>query len=547
MLQWIIIFFRRSFGEPSEDESEKGGGYKPIIKFSLLFIFIGYALLYFSLKRQPCVFDYTHVPEDFTKKGYTEASIVKTVNHMKLRIQNYEPDIRPYEAAKRNVNLITKKIYLTNEEFETIGELAISGISIKALVVMTDKLFDFLNVPVNNYVAMEFFCNEKELSLTIQFKTKRKVFKSTLTENCETSFQWLCYQAALFILQETEPRALIAYYYNMEEYDQCVKACMAALPSIKNVELISEIHGYWALSLSRLDTNSIAEEEMKKNYDMRLQAAIANNPDNKDWRRLATMTPLSYPQRDSFLTRLISKDKHYYPHYQDKLINSIYASYYNSDTLQQSKKIKEDCQLILERIKDYPSDIFYHSGKLMEDWGKTSNKVWYDSAITQYHKALDRELEVGKSQKKISEYYNAIAYTFELKALNKIGVDPLGQSNCQLTTNQYNTMQLDLAKCFFYARQSVLANPQNQWGWSTLAEYYGLEYLAKKNDSTLDTFFTAIEHAFNNGLPVDDYVKALNIPYCLLTKERLTARYVKMMKAPKLTLEENNLKKLGVL
>jgi hypothetical protein len=22
----------------------------------------------------------------------------------------------------------------------------------------------------------------------------------------------------------------------------------------------------------------------------------------------------------------------------------------------------------------------------MEDWGKTSNKVWYDSAITQYHK-----------------------------------------------------------------------------------------------------------------------------------------------------------------
>ena len=93
----------------------------------------------------------------------------------------------------------------------------------------------------------------------------------------------------------------------------------------------------------------------------------------------------------------------------------------------------------------------------------------------------------------------------------------------------------------------MLANPQNQWGWSTLAEYYGLEYLLNKNDNTLDTFFNAIENAFTNGLPVDDYVKALNIPYCLLTKERLTARYVKMMKAPKLTLEENNLKKLGVL
>ncbi|MCE2895851.1 MAG: hypothetical protein LW721_15570 [Flammeovirgaceae bacterium] len=346
MLQWIIIFFRRSFGEPSEDESEKGGGYKPIIKFSLLFIFIGYALLYFSLKRQPCVFDYTHVPEDFTKKGYTEASIVKTVNHMKLRIQNYEPDIRPYEAAKRNVNLITKKIYLTNEEFETIGELAISGISIKALVVMTDKLFDFLNVPVNNYVAMEFFCNEKELSLTIQFKTKRKVFKSTLTENCETSFQWLCYQAALFILQETEPRALIAYYYNMEEYDQCVKACMAALTSAKNSEVISEALGYWALALLRLNTGFIGEEEINRNYNTKLQAAITNNPDNKDWRRLASMIPLSYPQRDSLLTKLISEDKYYYPHYQDKLINSIYASYYNFDILRGSKRIKEDCQLI---------------------------------------------------------------------------------------------------------------------------------------------------------------------------------------------------------
>lgn len=501
------------------------------LKLGVFLIILFYAIIYYQLKHQKCVFEYTQIPEDIKKGGISEEYVVNQINDIMSRISNHEGDLRKISFGNGNVGSGEKKeagdpnkqSTISGHEYISINNLNLQGIPFKTIVFITDRVLSLFGVNKDNYVSLEFYSKEEQLSLSIQFDGQRENFSTPLNKlNPDHAILSLCYEAAVFLVGKTDPIHLVEYNFDLGNFEESVNACITTIQRNQTDEQKSRAYFIWAMSSynPRLTDDFLAKLEKavaldSDNYPAKLfLSSVDINKDvsvhKAEIKKLIEIRPgeaiLWYNLIDAIDNRL-KPDSAY--------IEKIYP------------EVKELDEALKRHDGDVPSEVLWSFGKRLETWGGV-NKVFFDSAIVLYNKAL--EFEIGKRElsfRKISEYYNALAFAYQQKAMAQLGVR---LDTCIAELNSDKQFVANLLNSYQYAHQAVAADSLNPWAWSTLGEFYGLMQRVKPTDQNLTLAFQSLQKAFQYGLHIEQY-KDKYEPYCYLYKTQ-RARFDELLKTP---------------
>lgn len=500
--------------------------FKSIIAVFSSVSLICFLVIYIQLKRQRCVFDNVGISESFRQRGYTDGFIINTVNHLMAKISSYEGELRTISygtGQDRKSNFADgtpKKVSgFTGYQLASIANLNIQGIPFQTLVYIADKL---LVGVFDNYVTMEFYQAGNRLNLAVQFNDKREVFSTAYKEETqEDAIYQLCYKGAIFLMEETDPIRLAEYYFASDQYTESIKACIYTIQTDASAENKSRAYYIWALSSPYLGREELNDQ---------IQTALNLDPKN----HLATIMYMAQ-HTDTTLHSKIRELAHGNP--------SNTAIWYNwidriepaepFDSASLAKAYKEFDEVSRNFIKvnaeEVPSEVHWYLGKKMEGWGKY-NSAYLDTALSCYRKALAHETQRQvQSMYKISEYYNAVAYTYQQKAFAAAG---LKIDECLSTPINDSTGQFEhiLETSHEYAHLAVLADSLNPWAWSTLGEYYGLMHMINTKSEYLERSLSALTKSYQYGLDIDQYVGGSE-PYCFIYNHH-QYRYEMLKQAP---------------
>src|SRR5260221_1084537 len=392
---------------------------KSVLTFGVIMSITVGTLLYIEIKEQTCVFEYTNIPDDFKKKGFTEQFVVNTINKMQHHIINYDPPIRTaiadVEQKKTTDNTINQT--LSSREMSSIENMNIQGIPLLSLVHLTDRVLKFLHVPVNeNYASLEFTTVGNQLQLAVLFKGIRREYATSCEDlTLMNSFYLLCYDASIFVLEETKPIALAHYYYDINKPEECINECLKVITAgKKNNAVISRAYTLWGLSL--LDYTSAVSDKFR--------IAMQLDPDNHEARWISlTMSKNPSETYEDAIRKLIKNDSSVFA-YWDQLLTMQASKVGNMDSTY--LELRSLCITMERNLKNVscPSQLYWDLGRTFQEWGR-ENKKWYDTAIIYYESAVYYESHSASPDlKKLSQYYNSMAYTHEVKALINTGLDP---------------------------------------------------------------------------------------------------------------------------
>jgi hypothetical protein len=483
-----------------------------ITVFTLIGI-ASFCVIYIPLKRQRCVFDNVGISESFRQRGYTDGFIINTVNHIISRISSYEGELRNIsygtgqDKANKSPDGTPKKVSgFTGYQLASISNLNIQGIPFKTLIYIADKILGSM-MDLDNYVTMEFYQAGSRLNLAVQFNDKRQVFSTPYhEERQEDAIYQLCYKAAIFLMEETDPIRLAEYYFASDQYSESIKACIYTIQKDESAVNKSRAYYIWGLSTSVHEDADVAPQ---------IRAAVRLDPGN----HLAAIGAMGPQAPDSVVQFKIEELTRQHPditaiwyNWVDR-INPENPSDSASMTAAYARFMEVYNRFISVNREKVPSEVHWYFGKKLESWGKFRPQ-YLDSALRCYKKALDHETQrADQSMYKISEYYNAIGYTYQQKAFYAVC---LSIDGClTLPIQDQATFESILEYSHEFAHLAVLADSLNPWAWSTLGEYYGLMHMLYKNDVYLERSLSALTRSYQSGLDIDQYVGGSE-PYCYI-------------------------------
>ncbi len=484
-------------------------------------------VIYYQLKRQRCVFDNVGISDTFRQRGYTDGFIINTVNHLMAKISSYEGELRTISygtGQDRATNFsdgTPKQVSgFTGYQLVSIGSLNIQGIPFKTLVYIVDKM---LGGAFDNYVTMEFYETGNRLNLAVQFNDKREVFSTSYkAEFQEEAIYQLCYKAAIFLMEETDPIRLAEYYFASDQYTESIKACIYTIQTDESDENKSRAYYIWALSSPYLSGQE---------WSNQIRAAVKLDPKN----HLASIMSMMYQEDTTLQSKLqeLAYSNPSNPAIWYNLIDRIRpAEPLDSSSLAAAHAKFEEVykQFVKVNAKDVPSEVHWYFGKKLEGWGKHQTS-YLDSAIACYQEAIEHETQRKvQSMYKISEYYNAIAYTYQQKAFvaGRLKIDVCMSTPVRDSSGEFEFI-LEISRN--YAQLAVLADSLNPWAWSTLGEYYGLKHMINGEAELLERSLVALTKSYQYGLDIDQYVGSSE-PYCFIYKH-YQYRYEMLKQTPR--------------
>jgi hypothetical protein len=504
-------------------------------------------ILYRELKRQNCVFEQINIPVKFQNLGYTDAYLVNTISNIINKIDNYQPPLRPIIEGSNKLK--TNKLDLSNHEIDEIETIKVDalgvGVSFKSIVYLTDRILKAFGCQVNeNYASIDLYVSDNNLCMETAYKGERNlVCRPYVDSTLKDAINKICYDAATYILGKSDPMRLADFYFNVGDYPGCIMICLDILsdnayedasPKTKK-QIYGKAYMYWGLCVLNEGDSTSHENPLKGNAIAlqitreKLMKSMSLFAENEDVKRLLLVNKLSNDPKES-VSSLISNDPDNYLHrltllsqwakrYSDRLrafqgdptIRSQLASqYYRSlDTLY--RDIFVFCK------NNYPPEVHYQFGTLIDDNFASYNHSLYDKSLLLYQKAIDEELELEVSNKKsVAEYYNALSYCYEEKAIT--------------FPHDSSSYSQNLTYCYYYAQQALLMDPKSPWAWSTLGEYYGLLFLKENKPSQLDSCFSAFKNAYSYGFELNNYTDSE--PYKTLCS-RYSAAFAKLSAIPR--------------
>jgi len=474
--------------------------WQSLLKSGVVFLFAGYLVFYINLKQQNCIYQYTHLPDELTRKGFTESFAVRQIQRIKSFIVNYRPEFRKDQdvlkarSSNKNHVLIEQKYdAFTSDQMQTIEHLKIGSISIEALIVLTDKLVSFFGIDSDNYMALEYsLIAPNTLQLNASLGRNHSIFTENVqNDNLHDALSSLNIRAAKMILEKKDPTALIEYYYNSANERACAAACRRTLQDFTDKGVQADALGYLAM---------VSDDSV--DYRWYLQQASRLN---SDWQELVVLNNArfgvgSWNELDS-LVKLHPESSTYHQARLDYYLFN--AAFGETDNLNRC------IASIKKSVREYPSTVHYYYASLMASWGSLGSGEWLDSAIVEYRRAINWEQRETKEHTPnaglLANYYNELAYAFEQKILLKVG-------NCNSFIEAEQFRQLD--SCHHHVMQAILYNQDNPWAWSTMAEYYGLTYMNTKKKDDSVKFYYSLSKAVKLGF--DPSYQWQTPPYCLL-------------------------------
>ncbi len=496
---------------------------KSAVTLGLLLTITIYVVTYCELKSQTCIYEYTSVPEELKKKGFTDDLLTRVINDILYRINTYTDDIRNNLTTKKDRPAGIKFTANSNPSYvSSIQNMNIEGVPFKALIHFTDKVLNVFPININdNYVTVEFYSDSQTVHASVLFRGSRRAFSEHFDHNNPRSALFnLCYNISITILEQSNPLALCKYYYNIGEFGKCIEACMAAVTTKKYTDSDkSQAFLFWALALNREDRYFAVD-----NVKLKINEAIKLDSSNSEARLiLYSLKSTNAMEYDSALRKLVRQDSMSYQYWAALL--SQRASY------------EEDCEAFAKRqdrlfvkmkkkLKGsaYPSEIFYRYGRNLRVCGDL-NPVWYDSAIARYSEAIDAESSISDTDfRKLAHYYNSLAYAFESKALALSG-NKINECMMEFKNGSSPDAREYLDKCRKYAKLAISSDSVNAFAWSTLGEYYGFKYMISKHNRDLRLFIKCEKEAHKYSLPeYDGYSFEIETytdsePYCYIKKK----------------------------
>ncbi len=504
------------------------------LKFAAYVSIIFFIIIYVQMKRQRCLFEYTQLPKAWKDAGISEESIVNSINDMMTRIANHKGDFRDLmtnavkneETSKDESKKIGKQkteSSISGHQYASLSTMNLQGIPLKTFIHVADRLVSLTGLNTDNYVSLEFSVKTTSAHLAVQFNGHRETFSTPLQgEDIHQSMLLLCYQASIFLLNETDPIHLVEYYYDIGDYEACARSCVSTINRSSSNQEKSRAYLLWGLC------NSFSSESAQE----KIKQAVSLDKNN----RVAEFLLLDISYSDSaFLTR-IQKLVHQQPEeplYWMHWLSAIDPEIVEVDPLylqQVASPLREVRNLLTDTYSEKASSVVYWAlGKKLERLA-AMQPSYLDTSIYLYKKALERELTVkNMSWKKMSEYHNAIAFAYQQKAFYSI---PLKLDTCystiSATTDFYDQMELS----YQYVKESLAIDSLNPWSWSTLGEYYGLMYQIDPHEKeNLQQSLFALERAYRYGLDIDFFVYDTE-PYCFLYKTEQKA-FNKILQTPR--------------
>lgn len=476
--------------------------WKSFIKLGGLIVLTLYVFIYINLKRQPSVFNYTHLPDELIKQGFTETYVSNQINHISRAITEFDPEERREErtqVADRKNRMRKLANAFSTDQMEAIQHLDVGGVSIKALIVITDKIVSLVGFDVDNNLSLEFTkSGDSILQLVVALAGKRAVFQEPYSlPRAHQAVALLNYQAAKFILQHRDPAILISYLYNIGESEQCVEACVNVLKDPKSELEAADAFGYLGL------TGYLS-------FDSALNSAKRLEGSRGAWRNLSNWESAigwSFPHMDSLIRIEPQNFQLNFIRFTSKLLDD--QGYYPTSELNQY------LTHIDQNLHDFSPTFRYYYALRMTDWAVESNDYhWMDSSNMQYKKAILCELAEHPGghvdYALVANCYNNMAYNYERMFTREVF------TNCSLTSSyeKVDSLSMLLNDCGSYAKMAVKMNPRNKWAHSTLAEYYGLIYMLNRDASFLRKFEDHLARAIALGYEITSW----EAPYCLLQK-----------------------------
>jgi hypothetical protein len=516
-----------------QEEKEKEA--KPVSKLRRFFLFLGsinlkfaayvsilfFIIIYVQLKRQRCLFEYTQLPKAWKESGLSEESVVNTINDMMTRIANHEGDFR--NLTVKDVGKVKKESSISGHQYASLSTMNLQGIPLKTFIHIADRLVSLTGYNTDNYVSLEFFVKTTSAHLAIHFHDHRETFSTPLAgEDIHQALQLLCYQASIFLLNETDPIHLVEYYYDIGESESCARACVTTINRSSSKQEKSRAYLLWGLC-----TQVYSEAGQEK-----IKEAVSLDKNN----RVAEFLSLDSGYSDHTLLPRITKLVHQQPDeplYWMHWLSAIDPEIVEVDPLylqQVASPLREVRKLLTDTYSQEATSVVYWAlGKKLERLARVHH-AYLDTSIYLYKKALERELTVkNMSWKKMSEYHNAIAFAYQQKAFYSI---PLKFDTCYSTispiTDFYDQMELS----YQYVKESLAIDSLNPWSWSTLGEYYGLMYQIDPHEKeNLHKSLFALERAYRYGLNINFFVYDTE-PYCFLYKNEQKA-FDKILQTPR--------------
>ncbi|HQQ97898.1 MAG TPA: hypothetical protein PLX35_11575 [Cyclobacteriaceae bacterium] len=474
--------------------------WQSVAKSGVLLLTIGYVLFYIKLKQQNCIYQYTHLPDDLTRQGFTDRFVIKQIEHIRRSIIEYRPEFRESELTQKDKKKkpgdgLKNLDAFTSEQMETIEHMEIGGISIETLIVLTDKLVSVFDIDSDNYMTLEYaMVAPGQLQLSLSLGKHRAVFQDTIHEgNIHLALTRLNLLAAKTVLQKKNPSVLMDYYYDQSKYDECELVCQQTLMESNDREAIGNAYGYLGI--------------LSENYGFYEYALREAGKRNPEWISIKKLLDVyNEANVEDAFDELVSDAPGEYPFQWGRL-----QYHFDSSEVGEYQKIKACIADIKKSIPEYSSTVHYSYGIVLSDWGK-EKMIWHDSATREIRTAINMERKRSESRtpnaKLLADYYNSMAYAFKGKILATVKKN-------QITDTTTAKSLLDSAN--HYLKQSLLTNPRNPWALITQAECSGIKAMLNRNDDTMKAFRANLIKAMAAGYEVSDWTLA---PYHLLGVEK---------------------------
>lgn len=476
--------------------------WQSLLKSGVVFLFAGYLAFYINLKQQNCIYQYTHLPDELTRKGFTESFAVRQIQRIKSFMIAYRSDIRlnvdnRKDRSKDNSDrrLLVNRNYetFTSDQMQTIEHLKIGSISIEALIVLTDKLVSFFGIDSDNYMVLEYsLIAPNTIQLNATLGSNHSVFTETVHgDNFHDALSSLNIRAAKMILEKKDPTALIEYYYNLTDKRACAAVCRRVLMDITDKEVRADAFGY---------LSTVAEDPAEYLWYQTQASRLSS-----EWHELMVVDAARFGlETTKELDSLVQL------HPENSMYHQARLDYYViNNNVGETADLNNCIASIKKSIPEYPSTVHYDYATLLAEWGtQDGEEKWLDSAIAELRRAINWEQRETKYHTPnaglLANYYNNLAYAFEEKVLTRL-------DSCTKFYGMEDDGYLD--SCHNYAVRAIFYNPQNQWAWSTHAEYYGLRYMntGRTDDSVL--FYNGLAKALRLGYDPDEWKSP---PYCMI-------------------------------
>jgi len=506
------------------------------------FIFVGYFFIYIDYRRQTYIIEVGNYPEEFKKSAINERVIANTIESIKNKILQFEPPIHDQyyqdleylnQSTRKNVGGIVKNAInpadrvttISSEHADVLSEIKIEGVPFRTMIYLTDRLLNFIGFNVkNNGANINIYTDNDNVHCEVKYKGK--VAHVTLPKQglSSTELMYNCsYASAIFILSNTAPDKLIDYYLITGDKAACIRECIKVISTASDKEIISKGHFVWGLAANG---NSIGyDQEIKTRLEKAVEIDASNIPAQQALLSLSD----DFEKYEAGVMDQLGKDSSKYSNWF-RLIDLNLSKTFGDDSISTDsafhivEPVYNNMVRVLGKtqLKDpYASIVHWYYGKVLQGFGDEDedfkHKIsWYDLAIAKFNKAIEQETSMkAPDLEKISEYYNAIAYTYQVQTMARV---KLRSDIC------YNSMPYDLdlleglQKSFYYSQQSIHTDSLNSWAWSTMGEYYGLLSMIGRDKDLKEKAFECLAKAQMYGDEYDVVNYTYAEPYCHLLK-----------------------------